>query len=184
VTLGLLLVAPEASALELTFTGGMGLTVWPMNLRVTELDHSGVGVGISGRVMMRLGQYVRFQAGLLQGSFSEDDRSRVRRSGIFGSVEAFYHLHAPFYTSLGLKVAADHLRLTETLELLDDSTRLVNDVDRWTPMIEPFLTLGVLLGGRFHLELETGMIVAFFDGEVYLSAAVVLGVYFRMGGRH
>lgn len=174
----------EAQAVDLYFTGGMGLTIWPMNIVETEISHSGLAFGISGRVMMRLGRYVRFQAGLLQGTFNEDDGSRVRRSAIYGSVEGFYPLPSDFYATVGLKVAADHLRMIETLEPMGDGTRLIRDVDHWTPLIEPFLTVGVRLAGRFHVELESGVIMAFVDGELYVSTAFVIGVYFRMGGSH
>jgi hypothetical protein len=46
------------------------------------------------------------------------------------------------------------------------------------------VTGGLLLAEKYHLELETGVVMTMIDGRLDVSYSIVLGVYFRMGGSH
>jgi len=175
-------VPSSAEAVELRPAGGMGITFWFMSVDLTERSHSGVGIGISGRVMLRVGNHLRLQAGLLQGRFTEDDDSHVKRNLIMASAGFFQPLSGNFYFTAGARLGADHLDMIETIESVSGARRLVHDVDRWSFAWEPFLTLGLLVGHKYHFELETGSCFSYADGRVHITYTVVFGVYFAMGG--
>lgn len=180
-----LLAAPLARAVDLTGAGGMGLNIWPMAVRLEEAErlHQGVGLGINGRVMMKVGPYFRLQGGLIQGRFTEDDDSSVKRNLIFLAVEGVRPVSRRVYASLGLRLGADHVALVETLERVDAGTRLIRDADRWSVLWHPFATIGVVVGGKYHLELETGVAFAYTDSRVVISSTITLGIYFGFGER-
>jgi len=179
--LAALSAAPAARALDFRAMGGMGLTIWPMELRLSERAHPGVGLGISGRVMAQLG-FVRLQAGLLQGEFEEDDRSILKRSYIFGGIEGVAPLPADLYLTLGARLGGSHLVLAETLDSGEDNTRRVRDFDIWSPLAQPIAALGWLLLDKFHIELELGLPLDYLNGGMHVSYTVLIGVYFKMGG--
>lgn len=170
----------DARASTIRVTGGMGPTLWPMQLRLGDRSHDGIGLGISGRVMLRLWDHLRLQAGLVQGEFEEADLSKAKRSLIFGAAEAQLPLFLDAYALIGARAGGAHLVLEQTLERSGDGQRRVRDLDRWTPMIEPTVALGYLLADKFHLELEGGVALDYADGALHTSYTIVLGVYFRM----
>ncbi|MBN2358571.1 MAG: hypothetical protein JXR83_03900 [Deltaproteobacteria bacterium] len=170
----------DAAASTIRATGGMGLTIWPMQLRLGDHSHDGIGLGISGRVMARLWDHLRLQAGLLQGEFEEADQSKAKRSFIFGAVEAQLPLFLDAYALFGARAGGSHLVLVQTEERLDDNRRRVRDLDRWTPLVEPTAALGYLLVDKFHLEIECGVALDYADGALHTSYTIVLGIYFRM----
>jgi hypothetical protein len=174
------LLAGNASASTIRVTGGMGPTVWPMELQLGDRSHDGVGLGISGRLMLRLWDHLRLQTGLVQGEFEEADLSKVKRSLIFGAVEAQLPLFLDAYALVGARAGGVHLVLEQTLERSGDDQRRVRDLDRWTPLVEPTLALGYLLADKFHLELEGGVALDYADGALHTSYTIVLGIYFRI----
>jgi hypothetical protein len=180
-----LFTAPRAGAVDLTGAGGMGLNIWSMAVRLSEAErlHQGVGLGINGRVMMKVGDHFRIQAGLIQGRFTEDDDSAIKRNLIFLAVEGVQPVTRRVYASLGLRVGADHVALIETLAREGAGTRLVRDADRWSVLWHPFATIGVLVGRKYHMELESGAAFAYTDSQVYISYTITLGIYFGFGGR-
>lgn len=162
------------------FMGGMGLTVWPMRLQLGTASHEGVGLGISGRVKALLWERLRLQVGLLQGSFEEEDLSAVKRSVIFGAAEFWTPLFADLYLTVGARIGGDHLEITQTVAQLGDEERRVRNIDGWTPVVEPLVTVGWLLAGKYHLELENGIAVSYRNGAMHVSYVAVIGVYFKM----
>ena len=175
-----LLIGGAARASTIRVIGGMGLTTWPMELRLGERSHSGVGLGISGRLMLRLFDHLRLQTGIVQGEFGEDDLSQVKRSLIFGGIEAQLPLFWDAYATVGARAGGAHLVLQQTDARLGDDQRQVRDLDRWTPLVEPTVALGYLLADKFHFELEGGLALDYADGALHTSFTVVLAVYFRM----
>lgn len=180
-----LLAAPDAGAVDVVGAGGMGLNIWSMAVRLEEADrlHQGVGLGINGRVMMKLGRHLRLQGGLIQGRFTEDDDSSIKRNLIFLAVEGVRPVSRRVYATLGLRLGADHLALLETLARESAGTRRIRDVDRWSVLWHPFATIGVLVGRKYHLELESGVAFAYIDSRVSVSTTITLGIYFGFGER-
>jgi len=179
-----LVAAADAGAVDITGAGGMGLNIWPMaiDLAGTARVHQGVGLGINGRVMMKVGDHFRLQGGLLQGRFTEDDDSQVKRNLIFVAAEGVHAVSRRVYVSGGLRLGADHLSLVETLARDAPDTRLIRDAGRWSFLWHPFVMIGVLLGGKYHLELETGAAFDYVDSQVNTSYTITLGIYFGFGG--
>lgn len=180
-----LLITSTGSLRAETFrlAGGMGLTVWPMSLDRATRTHSGVGLGITGRVMVRLFEHLRLQTGLLQGQFGEEDGSETWRSYVFFGAEAELPLFLDAYTAVGARVGGAHLTMIETISSQGDDTRLVRDVNRWTLLVEPMVSLGYLIADRFHVELEGGAALDVADEGVDVSFVMLVGVYFKMWSR-
>lgn len=175
--------APDARAVELRGMGGMGVNFWFMDVDLGLRAHRGVGVGVAGRVHLKIGPYLRVQAGLIQGRFTEDDDSHLKRNLIYGAVEGVYHFGRRTYVTGGLRLGADHVSLTETRERLDVDLRMVADLDRWSVLFEPFLTIGLQLAEKYHFELETGAALVNVDGQIRITYIITAGIFFRMGGR-
>jgi hypothetical protein len=180
-----LATAPRARAVDITGAGGMGLNIWSMAVRLEEAEriHQGVGLGINGRVMMKVGDHFRLQGGLIQGRFTEDDDSSIKRNLIFFAVEGVQPVSRRVYASLGLRLGADHVAMVETLSREGAGTRLIRDADRWSVLWHPFATIGVVVGRKYHFELESGAAFAYTDSRVFVSYTITLGIYFGFGER-
>lgn len=169
-----------AHASTLRLSGGMGLTTWPMSIATEQGTHDGVGLGITGRFNLRLFDHLRLQAGLLQGEWQEDDLSQLKRSLIFFGAEARLPLWADLYATAGARVGGAHLVVTETLQTQANGQRSVADLNRWSPVVEPMLSLGWLLADKFHFEIDGGASLDFAGGQVGVSPIILVGVYFKM----
>ena len=180
--LAVVLDSSEAEAIEVRGAGGMGLNLWFMEIDVTDRSHQGVGVGITGRLFLELGDHFRMQGGLLQGRFTEDDESQIKRNFIYLAFEGVHRFLRRGYLTAGLRLGADHLDMIETLERGDGGTRLVRDVEPWSFVWHPFVTAAFLLAGRYHFELENGVAFTYTDSRVHVSYMITMGVYFTMGG--
>jgi hypothetical protein len=154
-----------------------------MSLDQATRNHNGVGIGITGRLMVRLFEHLRLQAGLLQGQFAEEDDSEAWRSYVFFGAEAELPLFLDAYATAGTRIGGAHLTMIETISSQGDDTRLVRDVNRWTLLVEPMLALGYLIADRFHVELEGGAALDVADGGVDVSFVMLVGVYFKMWSR-
>lgn len=170
-----LLAIKPASAAELRTMGGMGLTIWPMQLEGLQ----GLGLGITGRLMVRIQDHLLFQAGILQGSFSEEDLSHAKNNLIFGAVAWHAPLPSNFYLLGGLRGGGIHQTLVVTLARPQADTRLVRDQERWSPALQPFLGVGRCFKDRIHLEFEAGPVWEPVHGD--LSLVMNVGAYFKMG---
>lgn len=182
--LGFVLVIPLltdiAHASTLRLSGGMGLTTWPMSIATEHSTHEGVGLGITGRLNLRLYDHLRLQAGLLQGAWQEDDLSQLKRSLIFFGAEARMPLWADFYATAGARIGGAHLVVTETLQTPSNGERSVADLNRWSPVVEPMISLGWLLADKFHFEIDGGASLDFADSQIRVSPIILFGVYFKM----
>ncbi|MFH1807920.1 MAG: hypothetical protein ABIJ09_04205 [Pseudomonadota bacterium] len=178
--LALLVAATPAAASTFRLTGGMGLTVWPQAQPLAGRLHEGVGLGISGRLMLRLFDHLRLQLGLVQGEFEQDDLSSLKRSLIFVSLEGQVPLFLDAYALAGARLGGSHLVMAQTTSVDAAGLRHVRDLDRWSPTVEPMVALGYLLADKFHLELEGGVALDWADGGLHTSYVVVIGVYFKM----
>jgi hypothetical protein len=116
----------------------------------------------------------------VQGEFGEDDLSSLKRSLIYGAVEAQVPLVWDAYALFGARLGGSHLVMAQTAAVDADGLRQVRDLDRWSPTVQPMATLGYLLAERFHLELEGGVALDWADGGLHTSYLVVLGIYFKM----
>ena len=180
----LLLAARPAWGVELKITGGMGVTLWPLGVAGVAGERVGFGAGINGRLLMQIGPHVRLQAGLLQGEFNLEDRTHVVRRIIGAAAEAVRAPTENTYFTVGIRLGAENLEMEETVGILEPGRRAVSDVDRWAFVAQPIVTGGVRIAGRYHIELETGIVLSQVDGRFSVSYTAVLGIYFRMGGRH
>lgn len=170
------------SGFPIRFVGGMGLAIWPMELKLTQRVHTNVGLGISGRLMVKVGDHLRLQAGLFQGNFGEEDKTQVQRNFIFAGIEGSVQLPADFYLNLGARFGGSHLEMVETLQRKKDDQRLVNDIDIWSPMVQPIVAAGCLLKKKYHVEVEAGTALTYIEGGWQVSYTALVGVYFAMGG--
>ena len=109
--------------------------------------------------------------------FTEDDDSAIKRNLIFLAVEGVQPVSRRVYATLGLRLGADHVALIETLAREGAGTRLVRDADRWSVLWHSFATIGVLVGRKYHLELESGAAFAYTDSRVNISYTITLGIY-------
>lgn len=116
-------------AIELLGMGGMGVNFWSMDVSLAGRAHQSVGIGVTGRVHLKLGPYSRIQAGLVQGRFTEDDASHVKRNLSYAAGEGVYYVSDHVYFTAGLRLGGDHLDISEPLETLDDDRRVVRDGD-------------------------------------------------------
>jgi hypothetical protein len=174
--------ARDAEAVEIRGAGGMGLNLWFMEIDVTDRSHQGIGIGITGRLFLEIGDNFRIQGGLIQGRFTEDDDSQIKRNYIFLAAEGVYRFLRRGYITAGLRMGADHLDMVETLEREADDIRRIRDVEPWSFVWHPFVTAAFLLAGRYHFELENGIAFTYTDSRVHISYVITVGVYFTMGG--
>lgn len=183
VAAAVLAAGAEARAEQLRFTGGMGITLWSLGADGGAGRITGFGAGINGRVLMQIGDHLRVQAGLLQAETNHEDGTHLLRRIIGGAVEGLLWPSGGVYAGVGLRLGAENLEMVETVEPLGDDRRLVRDVDRWAFVGHPFVVGGVRLVDRYHVELETGVVLSMAEGRLEVFYTAVLGVYFRMGGR-
>lgn len=176
-----LLASPDAEAVEIRGAGGMGLNLWFMEIDVTDRSHQGVGIGITGRLFLEIGDHFRIQGGLIQGRFTEDDESQIKRNCFFLGAEGVYRFFRRGYITAGLRMGADHLDMVETLARESDDIRRVRDVEPWSFVWHPFVTAAFLLAGKYHFELENGVAFTYTDSRVHISYVITFGVYFTMG---
>lgn len=176
-----LLAAPDAEAVEIRGAGGMGLNLWFMEIDVTDRSHQGVGIGITGRLFLEIGDHFRIQGGLIQGRFTEDDESQIKRNYFFLAAEGVHRFFRRGYVTAGLRMGADHLDMVETLARESDDVRRIRDVEPWSFVWHPFVTAAFLLAGKYHFELENGVAFTYTDSRVHISYVITFGVYFTMG---
>jgi hypothetical protein len=153
----------------------MGVTAWPMRVG----QEAGLGLGITGRLMLRVEDRVLFQAGILQGALSTEDLSHRKKSLIFGGAAWHRPVGETLYLQPGLRLGALHEVRLDTLSLEADGTRRVRDRERWSLAPQPFLGLGRCFKDRIHLEVEGGPL--FETGTGGVSWAFNLGAWFKMG---
>jgi len=176
-----LALASPAGAAQVRFSGGMGLAVWPIEVGIGERPHRGVALAPAGRIRLLLGPHLRLQNNAMMARFSEDDGSWVRRSVMVLGPQAVAPLSDRVYLAFGGHVGADSLKLSETVRSTDDGLRVVRDVERWSPVFQPSIALGVLITHRIEFEIEAAELMVFAGDDVELSFWFGVGVYFRVG---
>lgn len=152
-----------------------------MNIGIGESAHRGTALAPAGRIRLILGPHARLQTNAMMARFSEDDGSWVRRSLMVLGPQAVAPLSERVYLAFGAHLGADSLKLSETVRHTDDGLRVVRDTERWAPVFQPSMALGVLITHRIEFEVELAEAMVLAGDDVELSFWVGVGVYFRVG---
>jgi hypothetical protein len=178
-------VAPRpASAVEVAVEGGPHLVLWSMSAQLGPREHRGFAYGVGGRLGVVLARHLRLRLGYQPGHFKTSDESEIDRSTFSLDIEGSVTADPRRRIGLGVRVAADHLSVLETVETHNDGSRRMTHLDAWGVMVMPYLIAGFGLTSRMRLELESGLALSFVDGRLHTDFACILAFMFtfEVGG--